>query len=109
MYQDLKMRFGGLALCVAGAALGWYFILGPLDAARHGAPEVRYSLKAFLAVPAFIVFGIAFLLRGSSPSYRDAARKSLTATGWFLLTLVALATAAGFWWFQQQFAALGYS
>lgn len=108
MLQDLKARLGGLALIAIGLGLAWFFLLGPLQEARQGAPEVRYFLKAFFAAPACVIFGTAFLWRGARLRYRDAARKRLTSMGWFLLVLVALSTAAGFWWFEQQFAALGY-
>lgn len=109
MMQDLKMRLGGLFLIALGLGLGWFMLLGPLQEARNGAAEIHYSLKAFLAVPACVIFGIAFLAGGARLNYRDAERKSLTATGWILFVLIALATAAGFWWFQQQFSALGYT
>ena len=109
MLQDIKARLGGVALIILGLALGWFFVLGPLREAQHGVAEIRYSLKAFLAVPACLIFGIAFILAGAGLNYRDTARQGLTGTGWLLLALVALATAAGFWWFQQSFAALGYS
>jgi len=109
MLQDIKARLGGVALVILGLGLGWFFVLGPLQQAQQGVAEIRYSLKAFLAVPACLIFGIAFVLVGARLNYRDAARKSLTGTGWFLLVLVAIATAVGFWWVQQRFAALGYS
>jgi hypothetical protein len=107
--QDLKARFAGLVLVALGLGLGWYLILQPLQEARAGAHEVRYMLKAFLAVPACLVFGTAFLLLGKRFRYRDAAHKNFTPAGWVAFGLVAASTAAGFWWFEQQFAALGYS
>lgn len=109
MSQDLKARLGGLALIAIGLGLGWFFVLGPIQDAQQGAHEVHYFLKAFLAVPACVIFGIGFVARGDRLNYRDAARQRLTATGWVLMVLVALATAGGFWWVQQQFAALGYT
>ena len=109
MLQDLKARLGGLGLIALGLGLGWFFLLEPLQEARHGAHEVSYSLKAFLAVPACLIFGVAFLLLGARLRYRDAAHKNFTAVGWVLFGLVVLATGGGFWWFEQQFAALGYS
>lgn len=108
MLQDMKTRVGGLALIAVGAALGWYFVLGPLDEARRGVPEISYSLKIFLIVPLCLIFGAAFLVMGSRLSYRDQERKTLTLTGWILFALIALATAAGFWWFKEQFSTLGY-
>jgi hypothetical protein len=98
-----------LVLIALGLGLGWFFLLEPLREARHGAHEVSYFLKAFLAVPACLIFGVAFVLLGKRLRYRDDAHKNFTATGWVLFGLVVLATAAGFWWFEQQFAALGYS
>jgi hypothetical protein len=109
MLQDMKARLGGLGLIALGLGLGWFFLLEPLQEARHGAHEVHYSLKAFFAVPACLIFGAAFLLLGTRFRYRNAAHENFTAVGWVLFGLVALTSAAGFWWFQQQFAALGYS
>ena len=56
-----------------------------------------------------MVFGAAFLLLGSRFQYRAAGGGNFTAMGWTLFTLVVALTGAGFWWFQQQFAALGYT
>jgi hypothetical protein len=109
MLQDMKARLGGLALIAAGLGLGWFFLLEPLQEASHGAHDVHYSLKAFFAVPACIIFGAAFVLLGKRLRYRDDAHKNFTVVGWILFGLVVLATGAGFWWFEQQFAALGYS
>jgi hypothetical protein len=109
MSQDVRARLGGLGLIALGLALGWFFLLRPLEEASRGAHAVHYFLKAFLAVPACLIFGAAFLALGERFRYRDAARRNFTAVGWLLFGLVALATAGGFWWFQQRFAALGYS
>lgn len=109
MFQNIRFRIGGLLLVAFGAAIGWYLLYEPLQAAKAGAPEVRYSLKAFFIVPLCIVFGLAFAAFGANLNYRDAERKTLNATGWALFVLVVIATAAGFWWFKEQFSALGYS
>jgi len=109
MSQDVKVRLGGLGLIALGVALGWFFILEPLQEAGRRAHDVHYSLKAFFAVPACLIFGVAFLPLGTRLRYRDSAHRNFTAVGWGLFVLVALATGAGFWWFEQQFAALGYS
>jgi hypothetical protein len=106
---EIKARAGGLLLIALGCAIAWFFLLQPLEEAQAGVPEVSYQLKAFLAVPACLVFGLGFLVAGAKLNYRDAAAKKLTATGWVLFAVVAVLTAAGYWWFQQQFSALGYS
>lgn len=106
---DLKARAGGLLLLALGVAIAWFFLLRPLQAAQAGAAEIHYQLKAFLLVPACLVFGLAFAAAGARLNYRDAAQKKLTATGWILFAIVAVLTAAGYWWFQQQFAAFGYT
>ena len=105
----IKARAGGLLLIALGCALAWFFLLQPLKEAQAGLPEIHYQLKAFLAVPACLVFGLGFLVAGTGLNYRNAAEKKLTVTGWALLAVVALLTAAGYWWFQQQFSALGYT
>ena len=108
MSQDLKTRLGGVLVLSIGAVIGWFFILGPLHEAQAGAPTVRYSLKAMVLVPACLVFGLAFLVGGDKLAYRDAERKRLTPLGWVLVAIFAAAVALCYWWFKQQFAALGY-
>ena len=108
MSQDLKTRLGGVLVLSIGAVIGWFFILGPLHQAQAGAPTVRYSLKAMVLVPACLVFGLAFLVGGDKLAYRDAERKRLTPLGWVLMVIFAAAAALCYWWFTQQFAALGY-
>lgn len=101
-------RLGGL-LCIAIAlGAGWWGIWQPYQEALAGVPEVRYSIKVFVLVPAALVFGLFFLLVGDSVPYRDAAAQKLTPAGWLLMLVVALGSGAGFWWFKQAFAALGY-
>jgi hypothetical protein len=109
MSLDIKARIGGIFLVALGVVMAWFFILGPLQEARNGAEDVSYSLKIFVAVPACVIAGLAFLVRGSNLVYRNVEGKTLTAVGWAMFAVVALLTAAGYWWFQQQFAALGYS
>lgn len=108
MSQDLKTRLGGVLVLFTGAVIGWFFILGPLHQAQAGAPTVHYSLKAMVLVPACLVFGLAFLVGGDKLAYRDAERKRLTPLGWGLVAIFAAAAALCYWWFKQQFAALGY-
>jgi len=108
LLQNIKYRLGGLFILAVGAAIGWYFLYEPLQAAKAGAPEVRYSLKAFFIVPFCMVFGLAFAVFGTSLDYRDAERNTLKPLGWALFAVVVIVTAAGFWWFKEQFAALGY-
>ena len=109
MMQDLKARLGGLALIALGSGLGWFFILEPLRLARLHAHDIHYSIKAFLAVPACLIFGCAFLLLGSRFRYRTPAGGNFTPTGCALFIVVVAVSGAGFWWFQQEFGALGYT
>ncbi|WP_426399647.1 hypothetical protein ACN9M1_25505 [Ralstonia sp. R-29] len=109
MSQDLKTRLGGVLTLILGAAIGWFFILGPLHEAQAGAPSVRYSLKAMVLVPACLVFGLAFLVGGDKLAYRDAQNKRLTPIGWGLVAVFGVVAALCYWWFKQQFAALGYA
>lgn len=106
---DIKARVGGILFLAIGAAVGWFFLWRPLQDAQSGAAEIHYQLKAFVLVPACLVFGLAFLFAGSRLNYRNAEKKTLTAVGWLLFAISAVLTAVGYWWLQQQFAALGYT
>ena len=74
-----------------------------------GRMRCNTSSRRSLPFRACLIFGAAFVILGTRLRYRDDAHKNFTAVGWILFGLVVLATAAGFWWFEQQFAALGYS
>jgi uncharacterized membrane protein YidH (DUF202 family) len=108
MVQDLKLRLGGLVFIAVGVAVGWFFLWLPLQEAQSGAPEVNYQLKAFVLVPLCIIFGVGFLVAGERLQYRNAQHSNLTVVGWVLFILGMALGAAGYFWFQQQFAALGY-
>jgi hypothetical protein len=109
LIADIKTRVGGLVLIAIGCAVGWFFLIQPLHEAQAGVAEVRYQLKTFLVVPACVVFGLAFVAMGARLNYRNVEEKTLTPTGWILFAIVTLLTAAGYWWFHQQFSALGYT
>ena len=108
MGQDIKARLGGIAALALGAAIFWFFILAPLQQAEAGAAEVSYSTKAFILVPFCAVFGIAFLLFGSRFEYRTADHKNFTLAGWLAFAIGIALAGAGWWWYEQQFSALGY-
>jgi len=109
MSDNLKTRLAGLAFLVGGAVMGWMFILMPYRAALAGAPEVSYSTKAFLLVPACLVFGVTMLTIGTRYAYRNAEKKQLTPLGWALFALIIVLTGLSWWWLESRFAALGYS
>jgi hypothetical protein len=108
MGQDIRYRLGGLLSLAVGAGAAWFFLLMPLQEAQAGAPEVSYQLKAFLLVPLCVVFGLGFLFAGSRLQYRTEDHKNLTVIGWVLFAIVVVLTGAGYFWFDQQFSALGY-
>jgi len=95
MGKDLRYRLGGALAIAAAAGFGWFFIMKPLQAAYAHAPEVKYDARIFVFVPACLVFGIFFIIVP-------------TRAGWVLMVLVAFAGAAGYYWFDRQFTALGY-
>ena len=108
MGKDLRYRLGGALAIAAAAGFGWFFIMKPLQAAYAHAPEVKYDARIFVFVPACLVFGIFFIIGGAKWPYRDVARQVPTRAGWVLMVLVAFAGAAGYYWFDRQFTALGY-
>lgn len=108
MGANILHRLGGLVCLAIAAGFGWFFILQPLQQAQAHAPEVEYSIKAFVLVPFAAVFGLFFLLVGDSVPYRNVEKQNFTAAGWLVVLVAAAASGLGFWWFQAQFDALGY-
>lgn len=108
MAGGLLNRLGGLLCLAIAAGFGWFFIWQPLEAARAHAPEVQYSIKAFVLVPFAAVFGLFFLAVGDSVPYRNVEKQVPTAAGWVMLLIAAAASGLSFWWFSAQFDALGY-
>lgn len=106
--QDVKYRLGGLGLIAVGLAVCWFFLVAPLQAAQAGVAEVSYQLKAFWFVPLCVLFGLGFLVAGARLHYRTADHKNFTAAGWIMFIAAAALSAGGYFWFQQQFDALGY-
>ena len=99
-------RLLGLLILAIGLGVLYYFLLLPLQQAQAGVAEIRYSLRAFF--PLCVVFGLAFMIGGSNLNYRNVEAKSLNPLGWTLFGLVVVLTGLGWWWFDQQFTALGY-
>lgn len=108
MSGNILYRLGGLICLAVAAAFGWFFIWLPLQAAQAHAPEVDYSIKAFVLVPFAAVFGLFFLLFGDSVPYRNVEKQTPTGAGWLLFLVAGLASGVGFWWFNSRFEALGY-
>ena len=106
--QDVKYRLGGLVLIAVGVAVCWFFLIGPLQQAQAGVPEISYELKAFWFVPLCVIFGLGFLVAGARLEYRTADHKNFTGVGWIMFIVAAALTVGGYFWFQQQFDALGY-
>jgi hypothetical protein len=101
-------RLLGLLILAIGLGVLYYFLLLPLQQAQAGVAEIRYSLRAFFFVPFCVIFGLAFMIGGSNLNYRNVEAKSLNPLGWTLFGLVVVLTGIGWWWFDQQFTALGY-
>jgi hypothetical protein len=109
MPRSVLVRLGGLAAILIGIAVLYVFLLVPLQQAQAGAPEIHYQLRAFALVPLCLVFGLMFLIRGEEFDYRTPDHKNLTAAGWTAFAVVVVLTGLGWWWFDSQFQALGYS
>lgn len=109
MNTDILHRLGGLACLIGAAAFGWFGVWKPLQAAHAHAAEISYNSKIFVLVPALLVFGLFFLVAGARWPYRDVEKQRPTLAGWILMAITAAAAIGGYFWFEQQFKALGYT
>jgi hypothetical protein len=75
MGANILHRIGGLVCLAVAAGFGWFFIWQPLQQAQAHAPQVEYSIKAFVLVPFAAVFGLFFLLFGDSVPYRNVEKR----------------------------------
>ena len=108
MSNDLRNRLGGALLLAIGAAVAWFALWVPLEEARAGAPEVRWSLRVAVLVPLCLVFGLFLLAAGDRHPYRDVERRTLTPVGWGLMAAIAVSAFAVWWWMDSTMAGLGY-
>jgi hypothetical protein len=117
MSANLKWRLVGIALIALGAAIAWIFGLGPLREAQAGAARVSYDVKAFVAAPSAIVFGLFLVVGGESVGTMiggPLAGRFQTASSGQKLMLVAmlawagLASFAAWYWFDAELTRLGY-
>ena len=109
MNEERKVRLGGLGMIALSLFMAWYFALGPLREAHAGAAEVSYSLKAFLLAPFLLVMGLVALLGGARA--RAAVENDGRPTPLGIMVAIAGFALAGigYWWFDAQLDALGYS
>src|ERR1700712_3193449 len=99
MGTNILYRLGGVPGPSLGGGVGRVFLLGrPLQLAQAHAPEVDYSIKAFVLVPFAAVFGVFFLIFGDSVEYRNVEKQTPTAAGWVLAILCLAAGGLSFWW-----------
>jgi len=111
MADGLKARLLGIALLAGGIALGWFFGLGPLNAAHAGAERVEYDVKLFVAAPMMVVSGIVLLLFGGAVLRAFTGppqTKQDHLIVWPVFALALVAGGVGYWWFDAQLKALGY-
>jgi hypothetical protein len=108
---DLLVRLMALGSLVAGAGLGWFLIMRPLEQARAGAAQVSMSIKgAFILVPMLLVLGIVYLIGGENVKYRDTSVHPPKPLFMFWVIMILMLTIGGglFWYTETQLAALGY-
>lgn len=111
MSANLKWRLIGAALIALGAAVAWFFALGPLRDAQAGASQVSYEIKAFVAAPVAIVTGLFLVVGGAAMGELVTGMPRTRQQRLWALAAVALALAAGFgawWWFEGELQRLGY-
>jgi hypothetical protein len=108
----MRGRLIGLICLAAGLAIGWFFIFQPLEQMRAGESDIRIGVKAFLITPMLLVAGIGLLLGGNrflgliDGPPETGAQWMVTIA--FIILMIG-AGGAGFWWFHNQMALLGYS
>lgn len=109
MENDTRLRAAGLGCLVAASLFLWWGIIRPLAAAQAHEAVVNLYLNVALGAPALAVFGLFFLIGGARWRFYNPATRRLTAVGWALCGVAAVACAATYYYFDDQFQLLGYT
>lgn len=105
---QVPTRVVGVFALLIGLGLAWWQILGPLQAAQRGEPNISYTPKAQFLALICLIGSLPMLILGNKMQLNQNQRK-LDWKGWVLI-IACVGIGIGFdQWLKGEFARLGYS
>jgi hypothetical protein len=104
-------RLQGMTMLVVGLALGYFFIIRPLQQAYDHASEVSLSFKLAFLSPVLVLLGILAIIVPSVTTDQSFILKSpnqLSFSGWVLLIVMAIVAFGTYYLLDRQIGLMGY-
>ncbi|HEY1474222.1 MAG TPA: hypothetical protein VGF53_09080 [Pseudolabrys sp.] len=104
-------RLQGLVMLISGLAVGYFFIMRPLQQAYSHAPEISTSFKLAFLSPVLVLMGIiAFIVPSTTTDQTFLLRgpNKLSFAGWTLAIVVLIVGFGTYYLLDQQLSSLGY-
>jgi hypothetical protein len=104
----MRERLVGAVMLLAGAALSYWSVYEPLEAAARGDPTVSFSMKGAVLCPLAVVMGLAYLVLGSRATTVYGTREAPKPAVWVCAVVLALAGFGLYFWLRTALEAKGY-
>jgi hypothetical protein len=106
--SGLKERLVGLVMLLAGAALAYFSVYEPLQAAARQEESVSLSLKGAILCPLALAMGAAYLVLGQRAKAVFGTREHPTTAVWVCGVLLVLAGLGLYLYLRSVIEAQGY-
>jgi hypothetical protein len=98
-------------MLVVGLAIGYFYIIRPLQQAHDHAPDVTLSFKLAFLSPVLVLLGILAIIVPSVTTDQSFILKSpnkLSIAGWVLLIVMAMVAFGTYYLLDRQIGLMGY-
>jgi drug/metabolite transporter (DMT)-like permease len=106
--SGLKERLGGVVALLAGAALAYWCVYEPLEAAARHEPEVSVYLKGAVLCPIAMIGGAVYLILGKRAQSLFGTREHPSSFAWVFGVVLALAGFGLYFWLKSTLEGKGY-
>jgi drug/metabolite transporter (DMT)-like permease len=104
----MKERLLGLVMLLAGAALSYWCVYEPLEAADRQEAKVSVSLKGAILCPVAVVMGAAYLILGKRATDVFGTREHPSPAAWVSAVLLVLVGVGLYFYLKMALEAKGY-